>query len=74
MDRAGHCWEGLPTLFCSECPTVTFVKLPEGKIGLRSNSIDGEKVVPAWWRSRRATRPAGDWSFASPSSAADRAG
>ena len=35
----------MPTLFCSECPTVTFVKLPEGKIGLRSNSIDGEKVV-----------------------------
>jgi hypothetical protein len=36
-----------PPLFRSDSPTITFSKLPEGKIKLRSNSIDGEKVVPA---------------------------
>jgi hypothetical protein len=36
-----------PPLFRSDSPTITFSKLPEGKIRLRSNSIDGKKVVPA---------------------------
>ena len=39
--------QNVPTLFYSDSPTVTFTKLPDGKIKLRSNSIDGEKVVPA---------------------------
>jgi len=40
-------WNAAPTLFRSENPTVAFSRLPNGGIKLRSNSIDGENVVPA---------------------------
>jgi hypothetical protein len=40
--------QDVPTLFYSDSPSVSFSKLPEGQMNVRSNSIDGErKVVPA---------------------------